>query len=551
MSDTGLPNRHHLARSLALLCLLAVQVMGLRFVRWQAIEDAKAFASAHLSFLASHRDLVKLVLFISVAFALLLIKDLVKVSSRQQIATYRVSTELLALNISVVVLLCALIWAIPSAALHAWLGDVDYGMPLLYGALVIGWLGVVVSAIGLLVPLGLVGHTLRQNVLGASVVAIGAVAYVLTQSYLTAFEAAWSKLLLPPTVMAAKQFSALIGIHAVPQEGTPYFGTESFVVDIGPTCLGYQGVSIVLLLLLFYIISNRDRLWLARSLLVLPVAVGAMLLFNAVRIAVLVGIGAEWSPEVAVMGFHSTAGWVELILTLFMVVLALNHYPFFLRPSAQRLASTSESALRDEIFLLPQVALIGVSFITQMFTGAFYWLYPVHIAVAVYVFWRHRARFPKPQVAAPAVAVAGGLVVFVLWVSLIPPDTVAAQTFARELFSASPALVVCWLLMRFAGTAIVVPLVEELAFRAFLLRQVQRWSGQVLSPPLALVSGVVLSALTFGILHSAWLAGSLAGLVYAGVYLRRGKLYDAVLAHAITNLLVALYAVLFERWSYL
>jgi CAAX prenyl protease-like protein len=72
-----------------------------------------------------------------------------------------------------------------------------------------------------------------------------------------------------------------------------------------------------------------------------------------------------------------------------------------------------------------------------------------------------------------------------------------------------------------------------------------------LSPPLALVSGVVLSALTFGILHSAWLAGSLAGLVYAGVYLRRGKLYDAVLAHAITNLLVALYAVLFERWSYL
>lgn len=552
MTTMTAPDRHSVQRRLGVLGLLAVQAMGLRFVRWQAIEDAKPFASAQLSFLASHRDLVKVVLFVSVALALLLLKDLGKSGSRQLIARHQPGAKLVAANILAVGVLGTFIWAIPSGPVRAWLGEgTPFILPLLYLMLVAGWISVVTSAIGLLVPISLVGYSLRQNALGATVVALGAVVYVLTQSYLTEFETVWSKLLLPPTVFVATQFSALIGVPALPRTGTTYFGTPQFIVDIGPTCLGYQGVSIVLILLLSYIVSNRQHLRVGRALMLLPVAVGAMLFFNALRIALLVGIGHQWSPEVAVMGFHSTAGWVELILTLVVVVLVLNHSRFFLEPSALTDRPVVSSSLRDEIFLLPQVALIGVSFITQMFTGAFYWLYPVHIAAAAYVFWRYRAQFPIPRLGAPVVAVAGGLAVFVLWVALIPPDVEAAQTFAQELFSASPAFVVFWLIMRFVGTALVVPVVEELAFRAFLLRQIQRWSAQVLSPPLALASGVILSAVTFGVLHSAWLAGSLAGLIYAGIYLRRGKLYDAVLAHGTTNLLLALYALLFERWSYL
>jgi CAAX prenyl protease-like protein len=67
----------------------------------------------------------------------------------------------------------------------------------------------------------------------------------------------------------------------------------------------------------------------------------------------------------------------------------------------------------------------------------------------------------------------------------------------------------------------------------------------------ALMVGLAISSVVFGILHSAWLAGSIAGLIYGAVYLYRGKLYDAVLAHAVTNLLLAFYAMAFEHWSYL
>ena len=45
----------------------------------------------------------------------------------------------------------------------------------------------------------------------------------------------------------------------------------------------------------------------------------------------------------------------------------------------------------------------------------------------------------------------------------------------------------------------------------------------------------------FGALHGSFLAGTLAGVAYGLVLLRRGRLIDAVVAHAVTNgLLLAL-----------
>jgi membrane protease YdiL (CAAX protease family) len=49
------------------------------------------------------------------------------------------------------------------------------------------------------------------------------------------------------------------------------------------------------------------------------------------------------------------------------------------------------------------------------------------------------------------------------------------------------------------------------------------------------------SSLAFGLLHgAAWLAGSAAGLVYALAQRARGRTADAVVAHGLTNLLIAL-----------
>ena len=49
----------------------------------------------------------------------------------------------------------------------------------------------------------------------------------------------------------------------------------------------------------------------------------------------------------------------------------------------------------------------------------------------------------------------------------------------------------------------------------------------------------VVSSAVFGVLHGHWIAGTLAGMAYAAVVYRTGRFRDAVLAHAVTNGLLA------------
>jgi CAAX prenyl protease-like protein len=60
---------------------------------------------------------------------------------------------------------------------------------------------------------------------------------------------------------------------------------------------------------------------------------------------------------------------------------------------------------------------------------------------------------------------------------------------------------------------------------------------------------VLVSSLLFGVLHGRWLAGFLAGLAYALLLSRRGRLSDAVWAHAITNALIAGYVLATRDWT--
>ena len=58
-----------------------------------------------------------------------------------------------------------------------------------------------------------------------------------------------------------------------------------------------------------------------------------------------------------------------------------------------------------------------------------------------------------------------------------------------------------------------------------------------------------LSSVLFGVLHGRlWTAGVIAGMLYAWAYQRRGKIGDAVLAHAVTNALLAIGVLLTGDW---
>ena len=95
---------------------------------------------------------------------------------------------------------------------------------------------------------------------------------------------------------------------------------------------------------------------------------------------------------------------------------------------------------------------------------------------------------------------------------------------------------------------LIVPIVEELAFRGYLLRRLV--SSDFTEVPLnrLFLLPLLVSSLMFGVLHQNYLGGVLAGALYAFAQIHRGRLSDAILAHAITNGLIAVYVLGAGSW---
>jgi len=81
------------------------------------------------------------------------------------------------------------------------------------------------------------------------------------------------------------------------------------------------------------------------------------------------------------------------------------------------------------------------------------------------------------------------------------------------------------------GAVITVPLAEEMAFRGFLLRRLASSDFEAVSWRRFSWLPFLISSAAFGLLHGErWLAGTVAGMIYALVMIRRGRIGEAVAA---------------------
>jgi CAAX prenyl protease-like protein len=95
---------------------------------------------------------------------------------------------------------------------------------------------------------------------------------------------------------------------------------------------------------------------------------------------------------------------------------------------------------------------------------------------------------------------------------------------------------------------IIVPLAEELAFRGYLMRRLIAADFENLPVGKFTWFSFLVSSAAFGALHDRWIAGMIAGMLYAITLYRRGRLSDAVLAHGTTNALIAVYVLTTKSW---
>lgn len=182
------------------------------------------------------------------------------------------------------------------------------------------------------------------------------------------------------------------------------------------------------------------------------------------------------------------------------------------------------------------------------------WLYPVKIALVaglLALFWRNYHELKRFSLSGRAVAVAlvAGVVVLALWISLSAGWMVVGTSPGYD-----PRVDgrIDWLLVaiRIAGAALVVPVMEELFWRSFLMRWVDASDFETVEPSQLSGKSFAITVLLFGFEHNLWLAGIVAGAAYSLLYLRYRNLWSPILAHAVTNGLLGIWVVQTGNWSY-
>jgi CAAX prenyl protease-like protein len=102
---------------------------------------------------------------------------------------------------------------------------------------------------------------------------------------------------------------------------------------------------------------------------------------------------------------------------------------------------------------------------------------------------------------------------------------------------------------RLLGFSIVVPVLEELAFRGGLMRLIGGRLSPLTGQRTAAWIALALSSLAFGVMHADLLAGTLAGASFGLLAMRSGRIGDAIIAHSVTNFLLAVTAMVTGHWS--
>lgn len=323
-------------------------------------------------------------------------------------------------------------------------------------------------------------------------------------------------------------------VEAYPAERI--IGAGEFFIDVAPQCSGIEGIALVTLFVTLYLRLFRQDLRFPRALLLYPIGILTSALFNVVRIAVLLIIGLEGSPELAVGGFHSHAGWLMFTLVALGIIALAQTVPWLQKAPAPEAGPTAARAAplpfrQDWVVatILPFAIFMLSALLAQAFSATPGLVYPgrvILMAGVLALFWPLYARLPWRL---DPLALGAGAVIGLYWV-LIP----AGEADATPPYGAlGGAALVVWFILRGIGTTVLVPVIEELFFRDYLEAKLRFGTGALWA-----VTAAILSATLFAALHGRWLEAFVAGLIFSWVARRRGNITDAIIAHAAANALI-------------
>jgi exosortase E/protease (VPEID-CTERM system) len=329
---------------------------------------------------------------------------------------------------------------------------------------------------------------------------------------------------------------------------TLVLATDRFAVQVADVCSGLEGVGLMLAFSVAWLLYFRREYILPRALILIPAGILAIFALNVLRIAVLILIGDAGLRDVAVYGFHSQAGWIAFIAVACGMV-QLSRRSTWLNRSAMHSNASPAMDNPTAAYLMPLLAILAAGAVARAISGGFEFFYPLCVVAGLLMLARYRQKLATIDWHWSWRGPAVGVLVFLVWI--VAAHFLLPESAMPEKLAAVPAaLRGFWIVSRVAGSILIVPIAEELAYRGYLMRRLA--ASDFESVPFQSVRWPALTAtaIAFGLAHGAlWLPGIAAGLAYGLILVRRGRIGEAVAAHATTNALIAASVLGWNQWQ--
>jgi uncharacterized protein len=225
---------------------------------------------------------------------------------------------------------------------------------------------------------------------------------------------------------------------------------------------------------------------------------------------------------------------------------------------------------------LPYVIPMGIYsvFLLMQTNANLLWMYPtkvIAVAAALIYFRREYEELCTPmwgcntrqdkattasgtlplQLQSWVLAVIVGLMAIAIWIGIDPfyPKFGSGTAFDPTTIP-SLAQRNVFLAFRVVGAVIVVPVMEELFWRAFLIRWLVNEDFKNVAVGTFTGLSFAVTVGMFGAEHYQWLAGLICGALYNWLYYKRKDVFSCVIAHAVSNAALAAWVLARGDWKF-
>jgi CAAX prenyl protease-like protein len=205
-------------------------------------------------------------------------------------------------------------------------------------------------------------------------------------------------------------------------------------------------------------------------------------------------------------------------------------------------------------YTVPMLAFLTFTYLEGKYPSVYPALYTTKVvvtAVLLVVFRRNWSDLRSGAELLP-LSLGAGIVGLAAWVLIergVPYPHLGDRSAYNPL-QALPTAAAAWsfLAVRFLGLALLVPVMEELFWRSFLIRWLTRADWKSVRPYEFSLQGMLLMCGGFALAHPEWLSAAVYALLMAWLLRRTRSVWACAVAHGVTNFGLGLYVLLSGDW---